>query len=120
MRPLLLTFAALAISAPSQPAQQQAQLPPVIKVEMPPTKPPNLWIHLAELIVPGIIGGGLALFGGWLATKYNRALNATNHEYEVERWERQMRWTAKKERYEALTAELYNLSSLLLRFRGAK
>ena len=61
MRRFLLTLTVLSISGWSQPLQQQAQPPIVVKVEMPPT---NVWVHLVELIVPGIPLSPSWAFGG--------------------------------------------------------
>jgi hypothetical protein len=100
MRRSFLILAALSISAWSQqPAQQPqrppqqsqqtapalAQLPPVIKVEMPPTSAPNPWVHIADLLIPGIVGASLAFFGVSLTNRHNRKLNEKNRSFEVER-----------------------------------
>ena len=81
MRRFLLPLTALSFSGWSQPAQQQAQPPIVVQVQMPPTNP---WIHIVELIVPGIIGAGLALFGVWLTNKHNEMTNAANREHQLQ------------------------------------
>jgi hypothetical protein len=107
MRRFLLTFTVFSISAWSQPAQQQPQLPPVVKVEMPPT---NSWMHIVELVVPGIIGAGLALFGVWLTNKNHAAENAANRQLalDIERTKdeiaaeaksRDNRWAFRKDVY---------------------
>jgi len=116
-RHFLLIFAFLSLPGWSQPSPQQAEPPIVVQVQMPPTNP---WMHILELVVPGIIGAGLALLGVWLTNKHNRMLNKTNHQYETEKWDRQTRWTAKKEKYETLTADLSTLSSLPIRYESAK
>jgi hypothetical protein len=77
-------------------------------------------MHVVDLAVPGFIAALSAWIAVWLTNKNNRGLNETNHEYELLKWDRQTRWTAKRERYETLTADLCNLSSLLLRFQAAK
>jgi len=67
-------------------------------------------MHLVELVVPGIIGAGLALFGVWLTNKYNAATNAANrlHQLDVERIKdeiaaeaksRDNRWAFRKDVY---------------------
>jgi hypothetical protein len=117
MRRFLLTLTFISFSGWSQPPQQQAQPPVAVKVEMPPTNP---WVHLVELVVPGIIGAGLALFGVSLTNRHNRTLNEANHKYETEQWDRKMRWTAKKERYETLTADLGTLFSLMINYEAEK
>jgi hypothetical protein len=106
MRRSLLILAAISFSAWSQPAQQQAQPPIVVQVQMPPTNP---WMHLVELVVPGIIGAGLALFGVWLTNKNNAATNAANrgHAAKMRDWETKQ--TAKREHYEALITEFFGL-----------
>ena len=84
MRRFFLTFTVISLAGWSQPAQQPAQPPIAVKVEMPPTNP---WMRMMELVIPGIIGAGLALFGVWLTNKNNAATNAANrqHELDVER-----------------------------------
>jgi hypothetical protein len=85
MRRSFLILTAFGISGLSQAAApQQGQLPPTVKVEMPPTNAPNPWIHFAELIVPGIIGAGLALLGVLLTTKHNDKTNAANRQHQLE------------------------------------
>jgi hypothetical protein len=107
MRRILVLFFALSVRGWSQLAQQPAQPPIVIRVEMPPTNP---WTHLVELVVPGIIGAGLALLGGWLTNKNNAAANAANrqHASDVEKLKddiaaearsRDNRWAFRKEIY---------------------
>jgi hypothetical protein len=97
----------LSVPGWSQPAQQPAQAPIVVKVEMPPTNP---WLHLIEIVVPGIIGAGLALFGVWLTNKRNAAENAANrqHAIDIERTKdeiaaeaksRDSRWNFQKDIY---------------------
>jgi hypothetical protein len=81
MRRFLLTLTVLSVPGWSQPAQQSAQPPIVVKVEMPPTNP---WVHLVEIVVPGIIGAGLALFGVWLTNKNNAATNAANRQHALD------------------------------------
>lgn len=81
MRQSFLILAILSISAWSQPAQQHAQTPIVVQVQMPPTNP---WMHLLELVVPGIIGAGLALFGVWLTNKHNDATNEANRQHQLD------------------------------------
>jgi hypothetical protein len=71
---------AIALPGWSQPPQPPAQPPIVVQVQMPPT---NFWIHLTELVVPGIAGGALALCGVLLANKIHerhelRRLRAEN------------------------------------------
>jgi hypothetical protein len=84
MRRFLLTLTLVSFSASAQPAPQHAQPPTVVKVEMPPANP---WMRLVELVIPGVIGAGLALFGVWLTNKNNAATNAANrqHEFHIER-----------------------------------
>ena len=44
----------------------------------------NPWMHLVELVVPGIIGAGLALFGVWLTNKNNQKTNAANRQHQLD------------------------------------
>jgi len=87
MRRFLLTLTVLCVPGWSQSsAQQPAQPPIVVKLDTPivvkqDTPPTNPWIHLVEIVVPGIIGAGLALFGVWLTNKRNVAENAANRHH---------------------------------------
>lgn len=81
MRRFLLVFTVITFSGWSQPAQPQAQPPIVVKVEMPPTNP---WLRMVELLVPGIIGAGIALLGVWLTNKNNAATNEANREHALD------------------------------------
>jgi hypothetical protein len=81
MRRFLFILTILSVPGWSQPAQQPAQPPIVVKVEMPPTNP---WVHLVEIVVPGIIGAGLALFGVWLTNRNNAATNAANRQHALD------------------------------------
>jgi len=134
MRRLLLTLTLLSVPGWSQlPAQQPAQPPIVVKVEMPPTNP--WWIHLVELVVPGIIGAGLALLGVWLTNKRNVAENAANREHQLrleiakdkiaaEAKSRDNRWEFQKGVYTKLITVVLDLIRLrrelllLLDYRG--
>jgi len=85
MRRIFLLLTLLSIATWSQqPAQQQAQLPPVVRVEMPQTNPPNPWVRLVELLLPGIIGGGIAFFGVWLTNRNNARQNDANRQHQLE------------------------------------
>src|ERR1035441_3602085 len=81
MRRVLLTLFLISVSGWSQAAQQPAQPPIVVQVQMPPANP---WMHLVEIVVPGIIGAGLALFGVWLTNKNNAATNAANRKQQLD------------------------------------
>jgi hypothetical protein len=81
MRRFWLIITVISFAGWSQPPQQQAQPPIVVKVQMPPTNP---WMHLLELVVPGIIGAGLALFGVWLTNKHNDATNEANRQHQLD------------------------------------
>src|ERR1039458_7775654 len=81
MRRLFLILTVLSVPGWSQlSAQQPAQPPIVVKVEMPRTNP---WVHLVELVVPGIIGAGIAFLSAWLTNKRNAAENAANRENQL-------------------------------------
>jgi hypothetical protein len=90
MRRFLLTFAVLSNLAWSQPAPQQTQLPPVIKVEMPPSNPPNPW---ALAGVPALIGALSAWVGVWLTSRSNR-----------KQWDRQAKLSAMQKHYETVVS----------------
>jgi hypothetical protein len=107
MRRFLLVLTFITFAGWSQPAQQQAQPPIPVKIEMPPTNP---WVRVVELIIPGIIGAGLALLGVWFTNKNNAAANAANrqHQLNMERIKdeiaaeaktRDNRWTFRKDIY---------------------
>lgn len=114
----IFTFSSLA--GWSQPAQQQAQPPIAVQVQMPPTNP---WMHIFELVVPGIIGAGLALIGVWLTNRNNAATNAANrqHALEVERSKdeiaaqaksRDNRWEFRKDIYVKLINSVTDIVSI--------
>src|ERR1022692_1488795 len=119
MRRFLLIFTVLSVPGWSQlSAQQPAQPPIVVKVEMPRTNP---WVHLVELVVPGIIGAGIAFLGVWLTTKSHAAENAANREHQLrlevakdkiaaEARSRDNRWEFRKNVY----VNLVNVTSNLL------
>jgi hypothetical protein len=93
MRRVLLTLFLISVSGWSQAAQQPAQPPIVVQVQMPPANP---WMRLVELVVSGIIGAGLALFGVWLTNKNNAAENEANRKHQFEVNSRQKRWEFRK------------------------
>ena len=102
MRRLLLVTAVLSISAWSQPAPAPAQLPPDVRVEMPPMSPPNPWMHVVDLAVPGFIAALSAWIAVWLTGRNNAATNVENHKHEMERWSRQQALQARKDFYVSL------------------
>ena len=73
MRRCLLTLTLFTFSGWSQPAQQEAQPPPLT----------NPWIHLLELAVPGIIGAVSALIAVRFTNKTNERTNAANRQYQL-------------------------------------
>jgi|ERR1017187_10321 hypothetical protein len=99
MRRVLLTLFLISVSGWSQAAQQPAQPPIVVQVQMPPANP---WMRLVELVVPGIIGAGLALFGVWLTNKNNATENEANRKHQFEVNSRQKRWEFRKDVYTRL------------------
>jgi hypothetical protein len=81
MRRLFLILTLFSVLCRSQQrAQQPTQPPIVVKVEMPPTNP---WVHLVEIVLPGIIGAGIAFLGVWWTNKRNAAENGANREHQV-------------------------------------
>jgi hypothetical protein len=115
---LVLTF--VVFSGWSQPVQPQTQPPIVVQVQMPPTNP---WVHLLELVIPGIIGAGLALFGVWVTNRSNASTNAANRQHqldvEVKKAEiatqaksRDNRWEFRKTVYVKLLADLEEMVAL--------
>jgi hypothetical protein len=90
MRRFLLTLTLLSVPCWSQPASQQPAQPPivvnldtpiVVKQDTPPTNP---WAHLVEIVVPGIIGAGIAFLGVWWTNKRNAAENAANRQHALD------------------------------------
>ena len=119
MRRVLLSLTIFGVSALSQPAPAQA--PIVAQMQTPSSNP---WIHFAELIVPGVIGAGLALFGVWLTNRNNATTNAANrqHQLEVEIAKAKIaaeyrsndnRWDFRKTIYVALVTSTSDVTSLL-------
>jgi hypothetical protein len=118
MRRFLLTLTIFSVPGWSQaPAQQPAQPPIVIKLEAPPTNP---WVHLAEMVVPGIIGAGIAFLGVWWTNKRNAAENAANRQHQLkleiakdkiaaEAKSRDNRWAFRKDIYTGLMKATTNL-----------
>jgi hypothetical protein len=91
---------------------------------MPPVNP---WIHLLELIVPGIIGGAIAVFGVWLTNRRNATENSANREHaiRVERMKaeitaeaksRDNRWAFRKDVYVDLIRSLFTFFSLRIEY----
>jgi hypothetical protein len=117
MRRSCLILTALSISAWSQqPAPQQAQLPPVVTVEMPPTPPPTFWRHAFDLAVPGFIGAFSALIAVYLTDRNNRRTNLENHKHEMERWLRENTIQAKREFYTSLITTAYTFEDRIVRY----
>ena len=81
MRRFLLLFTVFTFAGWSQPALPQAQPPIVVQNQTPPT---NTVTHIIELVVPGIMGGGIALFGVWLTNRRNAVTNTANRQHELE------------------------------------
>ena len=124
MRRFVVMLMVLNLAAFSQPAQQKAGLPPVVKLEMPPT---NLWMHLAESLWPGIVGAGSALLGVWLTNKNNQKTNAANrqHASDIERTKdeiaaeakiRDNRWAFRKDVYVNLVYSITDCILVLAQF----
>jgi hypothetical protein len=116
MRRIVVVFFALSVPGWSQPAQQPAQPPIVVKVEMPPTNP---WTHLVELVVPGIIGAGLALLGVWLTNKNNAATNAANREHQRQVEIAKAKMEFRKEIYMNLIKACVGLKALYAQIHAA-
>jgi hypothetical protein len=91
----------LSIFAYSQPTQAQA-LPPLVRVEMQPSNPPNPWMHAADVAVPAFIGALSAWIGVLLTISNNR-----------KQWDRQTRFTAKQKHYETVLRAVQKEGRLL-------
>jgi hypothetical protein len=100
----------MSFSAWSQAAQQQAQSPIVVQVQMPPE---SIWATLVKLAVPTILGAGLGagltLYGVGKTNKHNAAENAANREHAAKMRDWETKQTAKREHYEALITEFLGL-----------
>ena len=111
---ILLMFLLAAVSSSQQPqTTRPAEPPPIIlKVEMPPTDP---CMRLIEIVVPGIVGAGLALLGVWLTNRTNERTNTANrlHQQELERIKDQLAAEAKSRdnRWEFRNSVYVNLLS---------
>jgi hypothetical protein len=103
MRRFLLSLTFISFSAWSQPGQPQAQPPIVVQVQMPPSNP---WVHLVELVLPGIIGAVLALFGVWLTNRNNAANNADNRQHELKKMNREHSFVLKRDVLMRITQSL--------------
>jgi hypothetical protein len=89
MRRFLLILTVLSFSGWSQPGQQKAQPPTVVKVEMPPE---SIWTALLRIAIPailaGAVGAGLTLYGVRQTNRHNAAENAANRQHELEKLNR--------------------------------
>jgi hypothetical protein len=118
MRRSSLILTVLSLSAWSQP-QQQAQLPPVVKVEMPPTPPPNFWRHAFDLAMPGFVGGLSAWIAVWLTSRNNERTNAANRKHDLEKLNREHSFNLKRDVLLRLTMSLVQTHSALMDFESA-
>jgi hypothetical protein len=94
MRRSLLTLTIISLAAWSQPTQPQPQPPIVVQIQTPPANP---WMRLVELVIPGIIGAGLALFGVWYTNKSNAITNAANRQHDLEKLDRDHSFALKRD-----------------------
>lgn len=108
MRRVLLTLTILSGAVWSQPAQQQAQLPPVVKVEMPPER---IRTTLLKLAIPTILGASAALLGVWLTNRHNQQLNTANQRYESDEWQHQWQLQLKKDFHFTVIRTAYELKA---------
>src|ERR1019366_5451330 len=118
MRRFLFLFTVLSVSGWSQlPAQQPAQPPIVVKVEMPPE---NIWTTLLKVAIPTILGAGLgaglALYGVRQTNKHNAAnrehqlrLEIARDKITAEAKSRDNRWAFRKDIYTGLMKATTNL-----------
>lgn len=112
MRRFLLTLTFITISAWSQPAQQQAQQPLVVRVQT----PPNVWMHLAELVLPGIIGFAGALIAVWFTQRHQRQLELHKAELAAKYKSQDNRWEFRKDVYVNLLSSITDCISVLAQF----
>jgi hypothetical protein len=117
MRRFFLTLTFVTLSAWPQSPQQQAQPPIVVQVQMPPA---NRWIRLLEVVVPGVIGAGLALLGVWLTNLNNRHITAENHKYEDAKLQRQEQVQLRRDFYFALIKAATDFRARLLQYAGLR
>jgi hypothetical protein len=84
MRRFLFVLTVVSFPGWSQPAQQPAQPPIVVKVEM---SPETFWATLLKLAVPTILGAGLGagitLYGVRQTNKHNASENTANRDHQL-------------------------------------
>jgi hypothetical protein len=77
MKRFFLTLMFITSSALSQPAQQQAQPPIVVQVQMPPE---SIWAAIFKLAIPTVlaaaVGAGITFFGVRQTNKHHATKNA--------------------------------------------
>src|SRR5271157_449795 len=80
---VLLTFALapLCLCQDLRGPRSEASPPITVKVEMPPQ---NSWMRLVEVVVPGLIGAGIAFLGVWWTNRRNASENAANRAQQLE------------------------------------
>jgi hypothetical protein len=92
MRRCFLVLTVISFAGWSQP--QQPQPPIVVQIQTPPANP---WMRLVELVIPGIIGAGLALLGVWYTNKNNAVTNAANRQHDLEKLNREHTFGLKRD-----------------------
>jgi hypothetical protein len=117
MRQFLLVFTVITLAGWPQPAQPQAQAPIVVKVDMPQTNP---WMHLVELVIPGIIVGSIAFFGVWLTNRNQAKTNEHNRTAELEKLNREHSFALKRDVLIRLTQSLVQTLAALRDWDNSK
>jgi hypothetical protein len=110
MRRFLLVLTVISFAGWSQPAQPQPQPPIVVQIQSPPANP---WMRVVELVIPGIIGAVLALFGVWLTNRTNARTSEQNRLHDLAKLDRQRSFELKRDVLIRVTQLLVQTSALL-------
>lgn len=84
---------------------------------MPPANP---WTRVVELVVPGIIGASLALFGVWLNNRTNRTLTEDNRKHELAKALKERHFELTKAFYYEVIKSTHNLQERVMHYRAAR
>jgi hypothetical protein len=116
MRRFFLLLIVICFAGWSQPAQPQTQPPIVVQIQTPPANPV---MRLIELVIPGIIGALLALFGVWLTNRTNARTSETNRLHDLEKVDRQHTFELKRDVLMRLTQAQGQTLAALIRWYNA-
>ena len=117
MRRILLVVTFMSVAAWSQPAQQQTQVPIVVKVE---TVPESVWTALFKVAIPTILGAalgsGITLYGLRQTNKHQSTENEANRRHELEKLNREHSFSLKRDVLIRLTQSLVQSITSLRRW----